>query len=342
MKQVLLAMGLAAASVAARGEADLVSWVDPMLGTAEHGHTIPGACVPFGMIQLSPDNGTKGWDWCSGYNYSSTEIAGFSHTHLSGTGCFDLADISVMPTVLELGAQDFVTGAHHVKALVSKFSHAKESAAPGYYRVHLEGSDVEVELTASQRAGYHRYTFPAGKVKTLVFDLGFTIGDKNLEAGVRQITPDTILGWRHSSGWAKYQKVFFVARFSEPIGTFRTYLGKPDGDFVKGKEVKAVLTFPAEARVLCAQVALSSADLDGAQKNLAPRAPRGTSSSPKSKSRAMRTGRELSTQRSITRSSRPARSPTWMAATKVTRTTPSPPRVTRRSPSSRSGTRSAR
>ena len=269
MKQVLLAVGLMAAGVAARAETDLAQYVDPMLGTAEHGHTIPGACVPFGMIQLSPDNGTEGWDWCSGYNYSSDEIAGFSHTHLSGTGCFDLADISVMPTVLELGKKDFVAGAHHAKALVSKFSHAKEGASPGYYHVHLDGPDVEVELTASQRAGYHRYTFPAGKVKTLVFDLGFTIGDKNLETGVRQIAPDTILGWRHSKGWAKYQKVFFVARFSEPIGSFKTYLGKPEGDFVKGKEVKAVLTFPAEARVLCAQVALSSADLDGAQKNLA-------------------------------------------------------------------------
>ena len=271
MKQLWLAAGVMAAGVAGAraAEADLAQYVNPMLGTAEHGHTFPGACVPFGMIQLSPDSGQEGWDWCSGYHYSDVQIAGFSHTHLSGTGCFDLADISVMPTVLQLGARDFVAGERFVKATASKFSHARESAAPGYYRVHLDDPDIEAELTASQRAGYHRYTFPAGKTKTLVFNLGFHIGDHNLETGVRQIAPDTIVGWRHSKGWAPYQKVFFVARFSEPIGSFQTYLGQLDGGVVTGKEVKAVLTFPDAARVLGAQVALSSADLEGAQKNLA-------------------------------------------------------------------------
>ena len=265
----LAAAGLAVGGTGRAQFGDVAQYVDPFIGTADHGHVFPGACVPFGMVQLSPDNGVSGWDWCSGYHYSTNTIAGFSHTHLSGTGCFDLADVSAMPTTKELTDAMFTAGAPHVAALVSRFSHAEESASPGYYRVRLADDRIDVELTATLRAGYHRYTFPEGRPKQVVFDLGFRLGDdRPVDTGIRRVAPDTVAGWRHSRGWAPFQKVFFVARFSEPIGEMKTWLGTTRGDAVTGTEVKAALTFPDAGRELRMQVALSSADEEGAMNNL--------------------------------------------------------------------------
>ena len=129
----------------------LTKYVDPFIGTGAHGHTYPGATVPFGMVQLSPDNGSQGWDWCSGYHYSDSMIAGFSHTHLSGTGIGDLCDISVMPALGLIN--DTIT------LYREKFSHKNEKASPGYYEVLLDKHNIKAQLSTSYRSGMHQYTF---------------------------------------------------------------------------------------------------------------------------------------------------------------------------------------
>ena len=186
----------------------LTKLVDPFLGTGGHGHVYPGAVVPFGMVQLSPDNGVEGWDWCSGYHYSSKTIGGFSHTHLSGTGIGDWCDISVLPLT-------DTTKIRQEKILVP-FNHDNESAKPGYYKVKLD-NNVVCELTATERNGYHKYTFP-NKNAWLRFDMGFRINwDKSTDGGLQLLDDNTLVGYRFSTGWAKGQKVYFAAHFSEKI-----------------------------------------------------------------------------------------------------------------------------
>ena len=160
----------------------LTQWVDPFLGTGGHGHVYPGATVPFGMVQLSPDNGDQGWDWCSGYHYSSGTIAGFSHKHLSGTGIGDWCDISVLP----------LTDTEQIRQSVIKipFSHKNESARPGYYSVQLDNK-VACELTADKRSGYHRYRFP-GNTGWIRFDMGFHINWDEPTAGMTHQDVDRI------------------------------------------------------------------------------------------------------------------------------------------------------
>ena len=161
----------------------MVDQVDPFIGTADHGHVYPGATVPFGMVQLSPDNGTQGWDWCSGYNWIDSTIVGFSHTHLSGTGIGDLADISIMPFVgiADLGK----TGTDHKSEdFASLFSHDNEEAHPGYYSVFLEDPQIRVELSATERTGIHRYTYEAGMSPSLIINLAFAI---NFGTGIEHV-----------------------------------------------------------------------------------------------------------------------------------------------------------
>ncbi|WP_257666074.1 GH92 family glycosyl hydrolase [Parapedobacter tibetensis] len=184
----------------------LISYVDPFIGTGGHGHTFPGAAVPFGMVQLSPDNGRAGWDWCSGYHYSDSLIAGFSHMHLSGTGIGDWLDISVMPLLVPL---DDTT-----KTLKVPFSHDNEKASPGYYEVTLDNG-IKAELTTTERCGYHRYTFPQGSTPTIRFDLAFHLNwDTPTETHISILNDSTLVGYRYSTGWAKVQRVYFAARTS--------------------------------------------------------------------------------------------------------------------------------
>lgn len=186
-------------------------WVDPFLGTGGHGHVYPGATVPFGMVQLSPDNGDEGWDWCSGYHYSSRTIAGFSHTHLSGTGIGDGCDISVLPLTDTLAIRD--------QKIKIPFSHGSESARPGYYKVALSNG-ITAELSATDRTGFHRYTYP-DKTGWLRFDMGFAINwDQSTDGMLQLIDPYTLIGYRYSTGWAKGQKVYFAARFTLPVMGF--------------------------------------------------------------------------------------------------------------------------
>jgi putative alpha-1,2-mannosidase len=198
-------------TVYSQGENDknkIIQYVNPFIGTGGHGHTYPGATVPFGMVQLSPDNGTQGWDWCSGYHYSDSVIAGFSHTHLSGTGIGDLLDISVFPVV---------NTPPSAGNMVSKFSHSEESASPGYYSVMLKDFNIKAELTASERCGFHRYTFPASTDAMIRFNLGQEINwDKMVDASFEQINDSTFVGYRFSTGWARDQKVYFAVRLNKP------------------------------------------------------------------------------------------------------------------------------
>ena len=233
------------------------AYVDPFLGTGGHGHVYPGATVPFGMVQLSPDNGKHGWDWCSGYHYSSDTIAGFSHTHLSGTGIGDWCDISVLP----------MTNTSQLQHSVIKipFSHQDEAASPGYYRVKLS-NQVDCEFTATPRCGYHRYTFP-DQQGFLRFDLGFAINwDACFDAGMQVLDDSTLIGYRFSTGWAKNQRLFFAARFSHPVQIyhFRDHQDQPVNSFATGPKVKAVLKFGQLQQALEVRVGLSSVGWESA------------------------------------------------------------------------------
>lgn len=249
---------------------DLVGIVNPFIGTGGHGHTFPGASRPFGMVQVSPDNGTSGWDWCSGYHYSDSLVAGFSHLHLSGTGIGDLADLLFMPVNKKIDLTKTVKERNDIPYL-SKYSHDNETSKPGYYQLFLEDFDVNVELTSSLRTGYHNYTFGEGEEQSVVIDLGFAINwDEPTETAIKIEDETTITGYRHSKGWAKNQKVFFVAKFSKPIINSELYTEAKlsEASEVEGKKTSAQLFFDAADKKLQVAVALSSVSLENAKENL--------------------------------------------------------------------------
>jgi predicted alpha-1,2-mannosidase len=253
--------------------ANISSYVDPFIGTGGHGHTYPGATVPFGMLQVSPVNGVSAWDWCSGYHYSDDVAIGFSHLSLSGTGIGDLADIIFMPINKEVDLSVKATSRDSI-AYKSSYSHKNEKATPGYYQVFLEDHNVNVELTTSTRTAYHKYTFKDGDKQSVVIDLGFAINwDKAVETSLKVEDEHTISGYRHSTGWANNQKVFFVAKFSKPITNHNLY---QNGAISKEASVKAPKTsmqlfFDAtNTTELNVQVALSSVSVANAKENLDP------------------------------------------------------------------------
>ncbi|MBC8047541.1 MAG: glycoside hydrolase family 92 protein, partial [Fimbriimonadaceae bacterium] len=180
--------------------------VNPFIGTGGHGHTYPGATMPYGMVQLSPDTRLSGWDGCSGYHYSDSTIYGFSHTHLSGTGVPDYCDILLMPTtgkpqLINMMSNNPKTG------YASKFSHAKENATPGYYSVFLNDDKIQVELTSTERVGMHKYQFPKTDKANIILDL--THRDKLLDSSYIKIISSTkIEGLRRSSAWAADQRLY--------------------------------------------------------------------------------------------------------------------------------------
>ncbi len=181
-----------------------VDHVNPMIGSGGHGHVFVGASVPFGLVQLGPTQPVRGWDWCSGYHYSDSVIVGFSHTHLSGTGIGDLGDVLFFPTQK-----------NERKAL---FSHADEKVAPGLYSVTLKSSAIHVDLTATTRTGYHRYTFPSGGDASIVVNLREGIGwDAWSDSRLIQENDSVVSGYRISKGWAKHQQIYFTAVFSKRI-----------------------------------------------------------------------------------------------------------------------------
>ncbi|NOX19122.1 MAG: glycoside hydrolase family 92 protein, partial [Chlorobi bacterium] len=213
-KLIFIAAFLFSLSIYAQKEG--FDYVNPFIGTGGHGHTYPGASLPFGMIQLSPDTDNKGWDWCSGYHYTDSTIMGFSHTHLSGTGIGDYGDILFMPVN---GNQGSYPGSKFNPdgGYRSRFSHKDEYAEPGYYSVYLKDYGVKAELTVSERCGFHRYTFDQVKGNGLIIDLNHGISDETVESYVKIIGKNKIVGYRKSKGWAKNQTVYFAASFLQPF-----------------------------------------------------------------------------------------------------------------------------
>lgn len=203
-------MGPAFAALSACAESNPVETPLPLVGTAEHGHAYPGAIVPFGMVQLSPDTPLQGWDACSGYHYSDTAIRGFSHSHLAGTGCGCLGDVLVMPTVGEVRLDAGSPG----NGYTSRFSHSDEIATPGYYRVFLQDPQITAELTATARCGFHKYTFPASDNAHIVLDLAHGVGNKAVEGTLDVENDTTISGSRISEGWGGRRAIYFVMQFS--------------------------------------------------------------------------------------------------------------------------------
>ncbi|MBC9797841.1 GH92 family glycosyl hydrolase [Sinomicrobium weinanense] len=250
----------------------LTRYADPFIGTGDHGHTYPGATVPFGMIQLSPDNGTNGWDWCSGYHYTDSIAVGFSHLHLSGTGIGDLADLLFMPVNKEVDLSVPVESRDDYP-YKSKYSHTNETATPGYYQVYLEDHDINAELTASRRTGFHRYTYKENDPQAVVIDLGFAINwDKPTDTKITVEDETTISGYRHSTGWAKNQKVFYVAKFSKPIQSKNLYADAriQEGiEEVSGTRTSAQLFFDEKnSDTLEVKLSLSSVSVDNARENM--------------------------------------------------------------------------
>ena len=244
---ILLACGLFAAC----GEKSLTSYVNPMVGTDGHGHTFPGAIVPFGMIQPSPDTRLEGWDGCSGYHYSDDTIYGFSHTHLSGTGCEDYGDVLLMPVS---GAWKAESGAWR-EDYKSHFSHENEVAKAGYYKVSLDRTNTTVELTADRRVAYHRYTFEEEQGNGFVIDLRHR--DVLLDGKISLTADGLIVGHRHSSAWNPDQHLYFAMKSNVPI----------QGVALSDDSTQAWVQLPT-VKQLELQVAISGVDIEGAIKNL--------------------------------------------------------------------------
>ena len=229
--KTIAAAVLSAASFMPISAGEYTQYVNPFIGTGAidgglSGNNYPGATMPFGMVQLSPDtHEAPDWYNASGYDHNDSRIYGFSHTRLSGTGASDLIDILLMPT----------TG----DRTVSSFSHEEEEAVPGYYKVRLADDDIVAELSATARTGIHRYTYPAGSQRNLWIDLDHSANKGSwdrriINAQIRQTAPDRIEGYRVITGWAKLRKVYFAIEFSEPIAAMSLYDG--DGRKYTGKD----------------------------------------------------------------------------------------------------------
>ena len=273
----------------------VLDFVNPFVGTQKMGHTFPGACVPFGAVQLSPDTEMiphnidgvyqpKAYEYCAGYQYDDPTILGFSHTHFSGTGHSDLGDILIMPTtgVLRL---DRGTAEAPETGYRSRFSHERETASPGYYSVMLDDYGIRAELTATQRAGIHRYTFPQGEGR-IVIDLThgiYNYDGKVLWANLRVENDTTLTGYRITRGWARTNYTHFAVRLSKPIknyghrnnervlynGFWRRFKTTENFPEMGGTQITAYFEFDFdEGETLEIKVALSAVDALGALKNL--------------------------------------------------------------------------
>ncbi|WP_027449543.1 GH92 family glycosyl hydrolase [Xylanibacter brevis] len=264
---------------------DHTSYVNPFIGTqtdatgALSGSTFPGATMPQGMVQLSPETEHMvTWDPCSGYDYNRDSIYGFTHTHLSGTGCTDLIDVSLMPLSHEVRTTELRKG-----VFGQRYSHQAEAARPGYYMVDLQESGVRVELSATVRTGIHRYTFPQGAPQTVVLDLdrGTYRGEayytgrrayQIIQSQLRVVDDHTIEGFRVITGWAKLRKVYFRAEFSRPFSRRLLMDGARsvgESPVVNGRSLRGALSFdPADGRQLTVKVAISPVDNLGARQNM--------------------------------------------------------------------------
>ncbi len=246
---------------------DEIRYVDPFIGTGFHGHTFPGATRPFAMVQVSPDTHIMGWDASSGYHYDDRELYGFSHTHLSGTGIGDLGDVSLLP----------FSGTDSIKP-VGHISKETEKATPGYYAVRLDNFGVNVELTSTERVGFHKYTYDNPKDRRVMLDLGHILqpnwGHKLVDNNYLFVNDSTVEGIFRTQGWAHFHSVSYRITFSEPIETVYQYIGgklRQDSLFLRintAEDLKFHYKFQEKAEPLYVKVALSMVDTEGAEKNL--------------------------------------------------------------------------
>jgi predicted alpha-1,2-mannosidase len=247
----------------------LTGYVDPHIGSGGHGHVFVGAHVPFGAVQVGPSNFYKGWDWCSGYHYGDSVIIGFPQLHLSGTGIGDLGDILIMPYMGDVKLNKGVETKRY-SGYSSKYSHRNEKARPGYYAVKLDDYGVEVELTATERVGFHKYTFPKGENARIIIDLKDGINDKATDTYIELADRYTIKGYRSSSGWAKKQQVFFAIRSSLPIRDFAVYdnekpLGNKKG---QGESIRGLISFAESPGEISLKAGISPVSADNALANI--------------------------------------------------------------------------
>ena len=266
MKRILNLLALLPLTVCAAPKGP-AAWVDPYIGSGGHGHVFVGASVPFGALQVGPQNIFKGWDWCSGYHYSDSVMIGFSHTHLSGTGCCDLGDVVLMPFTGEVrtrrGEQNDISG-----STSSYYTHETEKVEPGYYGITL-GSGVSVELTATCRTAFHRYTFPEGE-RHLLVDLHECNGSTTIASELKLEDPYTITGYKIVHGWSPEHRVYFALRTHDPIEQLLVYENDdPKGtDYYEGVGVKGVVTFRGQPAQVALKVAISSVSCENALENL--------------------------------------------------------------------------
>ena len=276
---------------------DFTQYVNPFIGTSKMGHVFPGATAPFGMVQLSPQTNfevmfnedgsynNKTYEYCAGYQYRDSIIIGFSHTNLSGTGHADLGDFLVMPTTGPLVLDPLKTE-NGEKGFYSEFSHDHEEAFPGYYKVDLESYNIQAELTASERVGFHQYTFPKSDDSHIILDLVYNIyhhDNKNVWTFIRVENDSLVTGYRQTKGWARDKKVFFAMSFSKPFksyghkkydevkydGFYRNFNQQENFPEIAGKDIRAYFNFDTEeGERIKIKFALSSVSTEGALKNL--------------------------------------------------------------------------
>jgi len=298
---IILLVGLSASAVAQQSEKEPIHWVNPFIGTHRMGHTFPGATVPFGSVQLSPNTDTisyavdgkynpKVYDYCAGYQYDDSTIVGFSHTHFSGTGHSDLGDILVMPTTGKLRLNPG-TSSNPNSGYRSRFSHNNESAQPNYYQVHLSDYGINAELTTTTHVGMHRYTFPKSADAHIIVDLAHGIYNypgKNVWTFVRAENDTLITGYRQTHGWARTRTVYFAISFSKPFksyglvnseeliyrGFWRRFDQNSNFSENAGHEIKCHFDFVTdENEQILMKVAISPVSTNGALKNLAAETP---------------------------------------------------------------------
>lgn len=253
----------------AETECYATEYVNPFIGTDFTGNTYPGAQAPFGMVQLSPDNGLPGWDRISGYFYPDSTIAGFSHTHLSGTGAGDLYDISFMPVTLPYKEADAPLGIH------SLFSHDEETASAGYYQVRLKDYDINVELTATERCGIQRYTFPEADAAIFLNLRKAMNWDFTNDTRIEVVDSVTIQGYRFSDGWARDQHIYFRTRFSKPFASVQldTAAVIKDGKRIGSSAIARFDFHTSAGEQILVTTAISGVSMEGAARNLAAEAP---------------------------------------------------------------------
>ncbi len=259
---LILILSIALISCKKSNKEKITDFVNPFIGTGGHGHTYPGTSLPFGMVQLSPDTRLDGWDGCGGYHYSDSIIYGFSHTHLSGTGCSDYGDILLMPTVGELKWDNI--------SYASGFNHKNEKAKPGYYQVFLDKYNVNVELSSTKRVGFHKYLFPESTQSNILIDLKHR--DRVIDSYLKINGKDEVEGFRRSMAWAADQHVYFVAKFSKSFEKYTIAINDTVKNNIleaKGINLKTYLNFSTKKdETIYVKVGISAVSIENARKNL--------------------------------------------------------------------------